>query len=209
MLSEEDTTLKLTLQYLAKKMIKEKKSLPAKIKRKLANMEKLVFTGDFSINIIQMLVAECLTLLMDDFAIEATNCRRVFNDRIKNAKIYEYEYRMKDGNFFYLVSMTKVGNNFLSSLQALADALIAHRGKNGCELCKYSEDGCLHCGLNKVRKILRDDPNVRTFRDTGDIFLKEVGSKIDPVIDLIDWYVENVKSSDMNQQIGKLDLNVL
>lgn len=209
MLSEEDTTLKLTLQYLAKKMIKEGKLLPAKIKRKLSKMEKLVFTGDFSINIIQMLVAECLTLLMDDFSIEATNCRRVFNDRIKNAKIYEYEYRMQDGSFFYLISMTKIGSNFLSSLQALADALIAYRGKNGCELCKYSEEGCLHCGLNKVRKILRDDPSVRTFKDTNDVFIRELGNKLDPVVDLIDWYVENVRSSDMDQQIGKLDLNVL
>jgi hypothetical protein len=209
MLSEEDTTLKLTLQYLAKKMIKEGKSLPAKIKRKLSKMEKLVFTGDFSINIIQMLVAECLTLLMDDFAIEATNCRRVFNDRIKNAKIYEYEYRMQDGSFFYLISMTKIGSNFLSSLQALADALIAYRGKNGCELCKYSEEGCLHCGLNKVRKILRDDPSVRTFKDTNDVFIRELGKKLDPVVDLIDWYVENVRANDLDPQIGKLDLNVL
>jgi hypothetical protein len=172
-------------------------------------MEKLVFTGDFSINIIQMLVAECLTLLMDDFSIEATNCRRVFNDRIKNAKIYEYEYRMQDGSFFYLISMTKIGSNFLSSLQALADALIAYRGKNGCELCKYSEEGCLHCGLNKVRKILRDDPSVRTFKDTNDVFIRELGKKLDPVVDLIDWYVENVRANDLDPQIGKLDLNVL
>jgi hypothetical protein len=209
MLSEEDTTLKLTLQYLAKKMIKDDKILPAKIKRKLAKMEKLVFTGDFSINIIQMLVTECLTLLTDDFGIEATNCRRVFNDKIKNAKVYEYEYRIKNGEFFYLISITKVGNNFLSSLQALADALISYRGKTGCELCKYSEEGCLHCGLNKVRNILREDTNIRTFKDTGDVFVNALANKLDPVIDLIDWYVENVKTNDIDQQIGKLDLNFL
>ena len=67
MLSEEDTTLKLTLQYLAKKIIKDGKTLPTKIKRKLAKMEKLVFNGDFSINIIQMLLAECMSILTNDF----------------------------------------------------------------------------------------------------------------------------------------------
>jgi hypothetical protein len=209
MLSEEDTTLKLTLQYLAKKIIKDGKTLPTKIKRKLAKMEKLVFNGDFSINIIQMLLAECMSLLTNDFNIEATACRRVFNNKIKNAKIYEYEFRMQNGDFFYLISMTKVGNNFLSSLQALSDALIGFRGKTGCELCKYSEEGCLHCGLNKLRKILREDPNIRTFKETGYVLINTLGDKLDPVFDLIDWYVENVKSNNIDHQIGKLDLNVL
>lgn len=209
MLSEEDTTLKLTLQYLAKKIIKDGKTLPTKIKRKLAKMEKLVFNGDFSINIIQMLLAECMSILTNDFNIEATACRRVFNNKIKNAKIYEYEFRMQNGDFFYLISMTKVGNNFLSSLQALSDALVGFRGKTGCELCKYSEEGCLHCGLNKLRKILREDPNIRTFKETGSVLINTLGDKLDPVFDLIDWYVENVKSNNIDHQIGKLDLNVL
>ena len=204
MLSEEDTTLKLTLQYLAKKIIKDGKTLPTKIKRKLAKMEKLVFNGDFSINIIQMLLAECMSILTNDFNIEATACRRVFNNKIKNAKIYEYEFRMQNGDFFYLISMTKVGNNFLSSLQALSDALVGFRGKTGCELCKYSEEGCLHCGLNKLRKILREDPNIRTFKETGSVLINTLGDKLDPVFDLIDWYVENVKSNNIDNLLHNL-----
>ena len=116
---------------------------------------------------------------------------------------------MQNGDFFYLISMTKVGNNFLSSLQALSDALVGFRGKTGCELCKYSEEGCLHCGLNKLRKILREDPNIRTFKETGSVLINTLGDKLDPVFDLIDWYVENVKSNNIDHQIGKLDLNVL
>jgi hypothetical protein len=209
-LSEEDATLKATLEVLAGKMIKDGKNLPTKIKKKLFEMEKLAFNGDFSINVVSLLISECMKILFQEFDIEATSCRRVYNDKIRNAKIYEYEYRTKDGNFFYLICMTKVGNNFLSSLQALTDALIGYRAKTGCDSCNYSEEGCLNCGLNKVRKILTEDPTVKTFKQYGSLLFDTVGTKIDPVIDLIDWYIDrNTDNEGFDNEIGRLNLDIL
>jgi hypothetical protein len=208
MLSKEDFELKLFAKKCAFIMHKTGEFLPDEIKEEFVSFESMDFFHDFSFNCTRVLVAEYLRLLMQEYKIKFTKCELIDSSKIvRNSNIYQYTYELPDKQLLTIASMSTKDVSASGSMYALADSVYSYYVHSGCVNCKYSEQGCDCCGMNRARKAIHNS-DILTFRKTCQPFLELLGDKLKPLEDFIKWCIQYEKDSEENQnELGYFTLS--
>jgi hypothetical protein len=208
MLSKEDFELKLFAKKCAFIMYKSGEFLPDEIKEEFVSFESMDFFHDFSFNCTRVLVAEYLRLLMQEYKIKFIKCELVDSSKIvRNSNTYQYTYELPDNEFLIIASMSGKNVSATGSMYAIADSVYSYYIQSGCVNCKYSEEGCDCCGMNRARKAIHNS-DILTFKKTCEPFLKLIGNKLEPLEEFIKWSIQYEKDSEENRdELGYFTLD--
>lgn len=206
MISKDDAKVTSYANLIASEMYKLQSCPPDILLTSIFNYSKIDPICKFSYSAARIIVSNYVDHLSEQFAIKFNSCRILNVPNIKNADICEYKYSISDKEFY--VSALIKGNYCISSNYALSDALISSKIKHGCSSCKYSEEGCEHCGFNKIRGIINKVESIKTFTKTSKVFYDIVGDHIRPIDTFIGKMLEYEKTSnDERDELGSFKVN--
>jgi len=154
----------------------------------------------FAINGFEVIATTFVKKLFDEYQIKVNSINRVESTKVKNASVYEIEYQLPNGDKFYSTTVSKSGI-IPSSILCITNSIIASQITNGCQLCSFSEEGCMHCGFDKLSKIIRE--NNKNYNDTCKPFVELCKKELEHLNIYIKKYVEFAREN--KKQEGKFE----